>query len=146
MINRWKVCLLIALLTLAGCGGGVATEAPTVVASPEAVVAPPTLTGADPAVEMVMRYLTAKVNSDSATLAEVLCSEREAQLPNEVNSFASVQARLENVECTRVEGADIVACTGSIMALYDAENREFPLSSYRVLQEDGDWKWCGESE
>ena len=34
---------------------------------------------------------------------------------------------------------------GKIVALYGAQQTEFPLTTYRVVQEDGEWKWCGEA-
>ena len=34
---------------------------------------------------------------------------------------------------------------GRIVALYGTEETEFPLVSYRVVEEDGEWKWCGEA-
>lgn len=94
--------------------------------------------------DTVEQYLEAKVSSDSETLGQLLCSEMESDLAREVASFASVEARLENVSCTA--NGDIVTCEGSIVATYGTEDRDFPLSSYRVVQEDGEWRWCGEAE
>ena len=47
--------------------------------------------------------------------------------------------------CTRQGDSDVVACTGKIVATYGTENTDFPLVSYKVVQEDGAWKWCGEA-
>jgi hypothetical protein len=40
----------------------------------------------------------------------------------------------------------VVDCQGKIVALYGAEQTEFPLGAYRIVLEDGQWKWCGETE
>ncbi len=96
--------------------------------------------------ETVERYLQAKIDGDEAILRDLLCLPMEADLPREVASFASVtDVRLENADCQREGETDIVTCTGEIVATYGTENTSFPLSSYRVVQEDGIWKWCGEA-
>jgi hypothetical protein len=40
----------------------------------------------------------------------------------------------------------LVSCDGNIVATYNGEQREFPLTTYRVAEVDGEWKWCGEGE
>jgi hypothetical protein len=100
--------------------------------------------GGDP-VRAVERYLTAKVEGDGETLRGLLCSAMEADLRREASSFASVDAQLEGMTCTRSGDSDVVTCSGQIVATYGAEQTEFPLTSYRVVQEDGEWKWCGEA-
>lgn len=120
-----RIGLFLLLLTLAACGGGAS--------------------GGDPA-DVVERYLTAKVAGDGDALRPLLCSPMEALFSREVNSFSTVEgARLENMECTRQGDSDVVTCTGEIVATYGTETNRFPLASYRVVQEDGEWKWCGES-
>ena len=100
---------------------------------------------ADPA-QTVERYLQAKVNGDAATLRALLCSEMEGALEQETQTFVSVSGvRLEGMACSRVGDADKVTCQGKIVALYGTEQAEFPLVSYRAVQEDGEWKWCGEA-
>ena len=59
--------------------------------------------------------------------------------------FEGKDVSIEDMACTSTEGSDIVQCTGQIVANYGAEDTSFPLSSYRVVQEDGEWKWCGEA-
>lgn len=93
---------------------------------------------------VVEAYLQAKVDSDANTIRNLICSDLEANIERETASFASVDASIEGMECTS-EG-NIVSCTGEIVAIYGTENREFPLTSYNVVQEDGQWRWCGESE
>lgn len=100
-------------------------------------------TGGNPA-EAVERYLTAKVAADEATMRGLLCAEMESDLANEARSFAGVEgAAIEDMECTG--DGDVVTCTGAITATYGTEQQSFPLSSYRVVEEDGEWKWCGEA-
>ncbi|MEW5989284.1 MAG: hypothetical protein AB1791_21875 [Chloroflexota bacterium] len=100
---------------------------------------------ADPAAT-VEQYLQAKVNGDAETIRALLCSEMEAVWEREANSFQSVTGvQIEGMACARVGETDTVSCQGRIIALYGAEQTEFPLVSYRVVEEGGEWKWCGES-
>ncbi|MBC8099020.1 MAG: nuclear transport factor 2 family protein [Armatimonadetes bacterium] len=116
------ILALLGALLLASCG----TPAP------------------DPA-DAVERYLTAKIASDEPTLRALLCSSKEADLAQEVASFASVEARMDGMVCQRDGDSDVVRCEGQIIAVYGGEDTVFPLTSYRVAQEDGVWKWCGEA-
>jgi hypothetical protein len=120
-----KRALFLLVFLLAACGGSSG--------------------GGDPA-DVVERYLQAKISSDEEVVRSLLCSAMEADLNREVNSFSSVSdARIENMDCQRDGDTDVVRCTGSIVATYGTENTEFPLTAYRVVQEDGEWKWCGET-
>lgn len=101
--------------------------------------------GGDPA-ETVEQYLTAKVASDEEALRGLLCAEMEADLRRESTSFASVDAQIEGMDCMRDGDSNVVTCTGQIVATYGTENTSFPLTSYRVVLEDGEWKWCGEAQ
>ena len=99
----------------------------------------------DPA-ETVETYLQAKVDRDAETLRGLLCSEMESVLEREVRSFESVSgAQIEGMACQYEEATNTVRCQGTIVALYGTEESEFPLTAYRVVQEDGEWKWCGEA-
>jgi hypothetical protein len=101
----------------------------------------------DPA-KTVEKYLQAKVNGDAKTLRPLLCSKMEADLEREVQAFSGpgvTGVRLEGITCERQGTSDTVRCQGKIVALYGAQQTEFPLTAYRVVQEDGEWKWCGEA-
>lgn len=102
-----------------------------------------TSTESDPA-DTVLNYMLAKVDGDTDKLSSLLCGELESTLTRESESFSTVDAVLEDASC-QVEG-NVVTCTGAIVADYGGEDTEFPLTSYRVVQEDGVWKWCGEAE
>lgn len=118
---RKQKLLVLCLLLLAACSGS----------------------AADPA-DTVKKYLIAKVSGDGDTVRGLLCSEMESAQNREANAFASVTgATIEDMECARA--GDVVTCSGTIKAVYGTENAEFPLSSYKVTQEDGEWKWCGET-
>jgi hypothetical protein len=119
----WRL-VLIGVLLLAGCAGD---------------------EGGDPAA-VVERYLQAKVEADRDALMPLLCSAMEADLAREAASFAAVDARLEDSACSRVGDTDRVQCEGNIIITYGAEDSEFPLGVYQVVQEDGEWRWCGEAE
>lgn len=95
---------------------------------------------------IVEQYMQAKVESDGEAIRSLLCADMEANLEREAMTFSGVQgATIEEMACQRVGETDTVACTGQIVALYGTEENVFPLTTYRVVQEDGEWKWCGES-
>lgn len=101
----------------------------------------------DAAADTVERYLTAKVAGDTPTVQALLCSAMEKDLLRESESFTSVtDAHIEGMACSKETDRDIVQCTGTIVALYGTEQTDFQLSSYAVVQEDGEWKWCGEAQ
>ena len=115
--------ILFLILLLAACGGG---------------------TAGDPA-QTVENYLQAKADGDAETIQQLLCSEMEGVLERESRAFESVSGvHIEGMTCTD-EGNGKVSCTGAIVATYGTEDTEFPLTAYRVVQEDGEWKWCGEA-
>ncbi len=128
-----RLCLLLlTLLALAACGGDNATNA-------------------DPAARAVETYLTAKVAGDEDAIRAGLCSEMEAVLERELRTFESVaDARLEGMSCAADDPAaaspQTVRCTGQIVATYGAEDTTFPLAAYRAVEEDGVWRWCGETQ
>lgn len=101
---------------------------------------------ADPA-RNVEAYLRAKVERDADAIQRLLCSELESQYDIEVTTFEGVSnARIEGMVCARAGATDVVQCAGKIVADYGAEANEFPLTAYRVVLEDGEWKWCGEAQ
>jgi hypothetical protein len=99
--------------------------------------------GGDPA-KTVESYLQAKVKGDKDTLRGLLCSDMEKDLDREASAFSTVsEASIQDMLC-KLDGA-VVRCDGKIVAQYGTEQTEFPLTSYKVVQEDGEWKWCGEA-
>jgi hypothetical protein len=121
--------VLLLLLTLAACSGDPA--------------APPTPDNA--AGDAVQRYLQARIDGDADALARLLCAEREGDARREAASFAAVEASLRDVTCTFDAATTTVTCTGAIVAIYDGEGRDIEIPRYRVVQEDGEWKVCGEA-
>jgi hypothetical protein len=117
--------LLLCLIVFTACGG--------------------TAGAGDPAAA-VEQYLQAKADSDGATIRALLCSEMEHLLERESRAFESVSdAQVIDMACARDGDSDVVRCQGRIVATYGTEDSEFPLTNYRVVQEDGEWKWCGEA-
>jgi hypothetical protein len=116
------ILFIVALLMLAGCGD----------------------VAGDPS-DTVERYITAKVAADRDTIASLLCSTMESDLQRESVSFASVEAHVEGLNCSRVGDTNTVSCDGEIIATYGTEERVFALGTYNVVQEDGEWRWCGEA-
>lgn len=103
----------------------------------------------DPAAEVIERYLKARVDSDEDALRENACADWESQVTLEANSFRGRDAQLEDMSCATREsagGEGVVECEGVILASYQGEQSEFELGNYRVVEEDGVWKMCGEAE
>jgi hypothetical protein len=122
MAARITLCLMVAVTVLAGCS-----------------------TSSDPA-RNVEAYLTARANRDENTLRRLLCAEMEPQAEQEILTFEGVSGvTVEGMNCRRDGDTDRVVCAGKIIASYGTEQNEFPLGAYRIKQEDGEWKWCGES-
>jgi len=126
-MKRVRFILLLALV-LAACADG----------------------GAGDPAETVENYMQAKVEADRQALQGLLCSEMEQFLERESRTFESVSGvELEGMACEQsgdeTNQSSTVNCEGKIVALYGTEQTEFPLVSYRVVQEAGEWKWCGEA-
>ena len=99
----------------------------------------------DPA-QTVEKYMQAKADADADTISQLLCSEMESLFERESRTFESVTGvHIEGMDCQQVGDSQVVSCQGSIMATYGTEDTEFSLASYRVVEEDGEWKWCGEA-
>jgi hypothetical protein len=96
--------------------------------------------------KVVEAYLRAKASADESGIRQHLCSAMEAELPRELNTFKGLTGvKVEGLACQAVEGSDVVKCSGKIVAVYGTEQSEFPLTAYRVVQENSEWKWCGEA-
>lgn len=135
-MRKLSLLLLLTIALLVACGGGTGGGDTEEAAAPGLP---------DPA-QTVERYLTAKVARDAETVRALLCSAMEADLERETHTFDTVSdARIEDMACAAID-ADTVQCEGRIVASYGTEETEFALSSYRVVEEDGEYRWCGESE
>jgi len=97
---------------------------------------------------VVEQYLQALVDEDANRISTLVCKDFEQQARLELDSFIGVKAELKDVTCSQ-SGMDgeivLVACNGSIVATYNNEQQELPLSGhiYRVVMEGGDWRVCG---
>ena len=98
--------------------------------------------------QAVIDYLNVKLQGDEDGIRGLICAELESAISREAASFASVEAELSEDTTCEVDGTDgdytMVTCTGNIVALYGTETNEIALTSYRTVQEDGEWRWCGE--
>ena len=126
---RWVVLGLLAAV-LVGCAGEQAAAAPAADSA---------------AADAVQRYLKARIAGDADALARLLCAEREGDARREAASFAAVEASLRDVACVFDPATVTVACSGAIVAVYDGEGRDIEIPLYRVVQEDGEWRVCGEA-
>ena len=103
---------------------------------------------ADNAPGAVEDYLEALVSKDENQMINQSCTDWESQAKLELNSFAAVEASLENLNCeTSGQAGDytLVDCKGIIIANYGAEVLEIELQerTFQVLQEGGEWRMCG---
>jgi hypothetical protein len=103
---------------------------------------------ADNAPGAVENYLGALVSKDENQMINQSCADWESQAKLELNSFAAVEASLENLNCeTSGQEGDyiLVDCKGIIIANYGAEVLEIDLQkrTFQVLQEGGEWRMCG---
>jgi len=122
---------LMVIGLLAACGGGTQSSASGI---------------GDATAKAVEAYLTAKVKVDQEGVRQLLCSEKEKDFETEATTFLGVtDPKLEGMKCASI-GENKVKCEGKITAQYGTETNEFPLVTYRVVQEDGEWKWCGETK
>jgi hypothetical protein len=94
---------------------------------------------------LVMGLMLAACGPEAASDGEAGAGDDAADFDREAMSFDGVEASIEGMACTSDEGGDTVTCEGTIVAVYGGENRDFPLGTYNVVEEDGEWKWCGES-
>ncbi len=102
--------------------------------------------------EAMLKYLQARVAADSDTIRGLSCAAWEGQAVMQADSFRSMNAELDNVTCTKSVSdngedgdATLVTCDGQIVTTYNGENRTWSLGTYRMTQEDGEWKMCGEA-
>jgi len=131
---KGKTLLFVLLVAglLVACGGSTQGGTP--------------VDGADAASKAVEAYLTAKVKVDQEGVRQLLCAEKEKDFQTEAATFLGVDGpKIEGMKCASL-GDNKVKCEGKISAQYGAEKNEFPLVTYRVVQEDGEWKWCGETK
>lgn len=102
---------------------------------------------ADPS-DTILQYLEARISADATRLQELTCAEFESQIQAQVASFQSIDASLEDATCS-VGGNDgdktIIECTGKIVYDYNGERNERELGNYLAIQENGEWKMCGEA-
>ncbi len=130
MLRKSILTMVLLSLVLAACGG-----------APRGAPA-----GSDVAAQTVEAYLTAKVKVDQDGVRKLLCSEKEKDAETEATTFLGVtEPKIEGMKCASI-GDNKVKCDGKITAQYGTEKNEFPLVTYRVVQEDGEWKWCGETK
>jgi hypothetical protein len=122
-----KQLLFLAVVLLAAVAGGCAQNGP---------------------VQTVEAYLNARAEGDADRTRSLSCADWEAQAATQAMSFrAASNARVEGMTCAE-SGTDgdftVVTCEGKVVTDYDGETREWPLGAYRVVQEDGEWRLCGE--
>lgn len=156
-MKLWRFFIFgLCAMALAACGGQ-ASPSPTPPASdstpslentPDLESTPTREASGDsahPAAQAVVNYLQARVEGNADAMRELTCAEQESQVAQLALSFQGRDAQLVDVVCA-YQGEERATCTGSISASYQGEARNFPVPNYRVLEEDGVWRVCGETE
>lgn len=98
--------------------------------------------------QVVEAYFRAIIEDQPERLAELSCAAWEADALTAAASFRGTGAALEDLQCEAAgedAGYQIVQCQGRIVVVYQGEQRAFPLSRYRVVQENNAWRMCGEA-
>lgn len=102
----------------------------------------------DAATQSVENYYQAIVAGDTERATSLSCADWEAFAQIEAASFKTAEASLDNVSCEEI-GTDgditLVSCTGQILMSYNGEAQSLDLSvrTYQVLEQGGDWLFCG---
>src|SRR5688572_4676626 len=102
----------------------------------------------DPA-PVVESYLNAMVNNEEDKIPSLVCGDFERDARTEFDAFGAVDdPKLEGLQCTAAgnDGEDkLVSCEGIISAVYNGEPRDIDLAgrTYRLTEDDGEWKVCG---
>jgi len=102
----------------------------------------------DLAAQSVENYYQALMDKNTDSAIALSCADWELNAQMEVDSFQAVDAYLDGFICEQT-GTDgdmvLVSCEGQIVMSYDGEDQFLDLSvqSYQVLEQGGDWLFCG---
>ena len=102
----------------------------------------------DSAAQVVEDYYQAILDGDTARATALSCADQEANIQMEIDSFLAVDAFLDNFSCEQT-GTDgdmaLISCSGRITMTYDGEDQYLDLSAstYQVLNQGGEWLFCG---
>jgi hypothetical protein len=96
----------------------------------------------------IQAYIQALVEKDVDRLSTLSCADWEEQARIELDAFAGVKTRVEDLECQESGETGeytLVVCAGKIIASYGNEDQEFPLDRrpFLAIQESGEWLMCG---
>lgn len=93
-------------------------------------------------------YLQTRITGDTQKLIAQSCKAWESGANLDADSIRNRNPKLDSVACQKT-GQDgdttLVNCTGKIITNYDGKDNAVELSkqTYKVVQEDGQWKMCG---
>jgi hypothetical protein len=126
-VRRFTVLVMLIAALLAGCSGAAQTG------------------GAAKAVEA---YLQALASRDLNQMIGATCADWESQARLEYDSFAAVKLELKDLSCQETgqdQSSTLVACSGTIIANYGAEDLQIDVAdqTFQVIQEGGEWRVCG---
>jgi len=98
--------------------------------------------------DAIEAYLNAIVSKDVVRATNKSCLDWEEGAHAEASSFEAVIVRLDGLTCAPSSVSDeqtLINCEGKIIANYDGEDQDIPLSGriYIAVLEDGEWKMCG---
>lgn len=99
--------------------------------------------------ETVTEFLEKRVAGDANALGQLACADWEGEAPLQAESFASLDAAFTDLTCENDgESGDytLVRCQGEIEITYTGEQRQQAIEIvYQTIQEDGEWRVCGEA-
>lgn len=124
-------------------GGGDAAPAPTQAVSSNNPGASSTMA---PEI-VIINYLQARADGNAGFMQTLSCSSWDGTAAIQANSFASMNASLQGVSCSTISQAGstaTVACSGAIVTEYNGETRQWPVGTYSLVIEGGEWRMCGE--
>lgn len=99
--------------------------------------------------DAVTGYFNALVEGDEATARSLTCAEWESIAVDRIASFTTLDARMDGMACSvdgEVDDGTRVVCDGAIVITYDTSDQQLDLGAYKVVQEGGAWRMCGETE
>lgn len=108
----------------------------------------PAASNVTPPEQIMYAYLLARVAADAGQMQALSCSAWDGQAALQAQSFRAMRAELQGVSCSTVQQGEtsaIVSCGGQIQTEYNGETRQWPLGSYQMTLEGGQWRMCGEA-
>lgn len=96
---------------------------------------------------VIINYIQARADGNAGFMQTLSCGAWDSTAAIQASSFASMNASLQGVSCSTISQAGssaTVACSGAIVTEYNGETRQWPVGTYSLVLEGGEWRMCGE--